>query len=101
MIDGYLSAGALGVFVTCVILGLVASWTSRFAEAWFGGYIIGGQVVYTSLFNSLVLVNSFEFMTNSVFWSFVLMMMLFLGLRVFGILQPAGVPAGMKPPPSR
>jgi ABC-type multidrug transport system fused ATPase/permease subunit len=85
--DGYLSGGALGVFLACFLLGAVASWASRLAERWFGGYEIGGQVVFVGLFAGTLLTASIEFLMNSLFWSFVLMGLLAFGLWLGGILQ--------------
>lgn len=88
IIDGYLSGGIFGVFLTGLILGLLASWASRLCERWLGGYEIGGQVVFLALFSSLVTTNSYEFVTNNVFWSFVLLTLMFLVLHYLGVLRP-------------
>lgn len=87
IIDGYLSSGAFGVFLTCFLFGGVASIASKYAEIWFGGYSGGGQVIFTSLFGWPLFTPSFEFLFNTVFWSFVLMALLAVGLRFLGILQ--------------
>jgi len=106
--DGYLSGGTFGVFLTGLILGLLASWGSRLSERWFGGYLIGGQVVFLGLFEVLVTTNSFEFLVNNVFWSFVLLVLLFFGLQFLGLLQPTYGPSarreeslGRAPSPTR
>jgi hypothetical protein len=91
VIDGYLSGGAVGVFLTCLVMGIVASWTSRMAEAWFGGYTIGTQVMHVGIFIGVVRTNSFEFWVNYVFWSFILLVILFAGLRTLGFLQESSV----------
>lgn len=88
--DGYLSAGALGVFLACLVLGSVAGVASRLAERWFGGYEIGGQIVYVGLFAGTLLTASFEFLMNALFWSFVLMGLLAIGLWLAGLLHWAG-----------
>ena len=88
--DGYLSAGALGVFLACFALGSVAGVASRLAERWFGGYGIGGQVVYVGLFAGTLLTASFEYLMNALFWSFVLMGFLAIGLWIGGLLYWAG-----------
>jgi hypothetical protein len=88
--DGYLSGGALGVFLVCFLLGSVASWASHLAERWFGGYEIGGQVVFVGLFAGAFLTASIEFLMNSLFWSFVLMGLLGFGLWLVGVLQWKG-----------
>ncbi|MCS4136375.1 exosortase Y-associated Wzy-like protein [Salinibacter ruber] len=86
IVDGYLSGGGVGVFLTCLIMGLVATWASRMVEAWFGGYAIGTQAVYVALFFSVVRQNSFEYWLNAVFWSFVFAVIVFVSLRELGVL---------------
>jgi hypothetical protein len=89
IMDGYLSYGALGVFLSCLVYGLLASLASRLAERWFGGYLIGSGVVYTALFRDMWVGNAFEFFFNSILWSFIIMFALFVGARLLGILVPA------------
>ena len=84
--DGYLAGGAVGVFFSCFFLGCFASLASRYAERWFGGYNIGGQLIYTSLFARILFVASFEFLLNALFWSLVLMVVLAYGGRASGLL---------------
>lgn len=85
--DGYLSGGALGVLLVCFVLGCVAGAASRVAERWFGGYEIGGQIVYVALFGTALLTASIEYLMNTLFWSFVLMGLLAFGLWLSGFLQ--------------
>ena len=85
--DGYLLGGALGVLLACLMLGWVAGMASRLAERWFGGYEIGGQIVYVGLFGATLLTASIEFLMNSVFWAFVLMGLLAGGLWLTGLLH--------------
>lgn len=87
--DAYMSAGAIGVFLICMALGAFLSVASRTAERWFGGYEIGGQLVYVALFMG-VIPTSMEFLGNAVFWSFVLMGLLAVGLWLSGLLQWTG-----------
>jgi len=91
--DGYLSGGALGVLLACFVLGCVAGVGSRMAERWFGGYEVGGQIVFVGLFASPLLTASIEFLMNSLFWAFVLMVLLAAGLWLLGVLQWTRVPA--------
>jgi hypothetical protein len=86
IVDTYLSGGAIGVFFGLVLYGLLASWASRLAERWFGGYLLGSGLVYTALFKVLWLSNAFEFFFNTVFWSFMVMGALFVGGRMTGFL---------------
>jgi hypothetical protein len=89
VVDAYLSGGTFGVFLGCLLYGMLASWASRLAERWFGGYLLGSGLVYTALFKVFWLTNSVEYFFNTVFWSFLLMAFLFGGGRLLGILVPA------------
>lgn len=85
--DGYLSGGILGVFLTLLIYGIVAQWISIYAEKLFGGYILGTALIYSGLFQILWRGLSFEFLINSVFWSFFTMLVIFYLFRLLGILK--------------
>ena len=84
VVDGYLTAGALGVFLSLVVYGVIAQVASNLCASWLGGYLLGG-VAYNGLFAILWQGSAFEFVANAVFWSFVL---------VF-ILHRIGVSAGI------
>jgi len=84
--DGYMAGGGVGVWVACFLLGCVASIASRLAERWFGGYEVGGQLVYTGLFARNLFTSSFEFLFNALLWSFVLMGVIAVGLWLAGVL---------------
>ncbi|WP_263831208.1 exosortase Y-associated Wzy-like protein [Salinibacter sp.] len=86
VVDAYLSGGPFGVFLGFILYGLMASWASRLAERWFGGYLLGSGLVYTALFKVFWLSNAFEFFFNTVFWSFMVMGALFVGGRMTGFL---------------
>jgi hypothetical protein len=88
VVDAYLSWGALGLLIGSLLYGMVASLASRLAERWFGGYLLGSGLVYLSLFRILWMSNSFEFLFNTVFWSFVFMGILFVAGRMSGLLVP-------------
>jgi hypothetical protein len=77
IVDGYLSGGAIGVALTCFFLGAFASWASSKAERLFGGYLIGSGLIFTGLFQILWRGNCFEFMANNLFWSTIVMYILF------------------------
>lgn len=87
--DAYLSAGGFGVFVFMLLLGMLVSWISVTAENLFGGYLLGSGLIYTGLFGVLWRGNCFEFLANSVFWSIVLMFLLFYAAQRYGIIQKA------------
>ena len=86
VVDAYLSGGAFGVLLVCFLLGLAFSWTSRLAERYLGGYRFGTAVVYTGLFATLILTNSFEFFANTFFWSCVTLAMTFTALKLTGLI---------------
>jgi len=86
VVDAYLSWGASGIFIGFLLYGMAASWASRLAERWFGGYVVGSGVVYTSLFEGFWVSNSLEFFFSMVFWSFVLMGGLYIVGRMTGFL---------------
>jgi len=86
--DAYLSAGGFGVFLFMLLLGMLVSWLSVTAEKLFGGYLMGSGLVCTGLFQMLWRGNCFEFLSNAVFWSVVVMFLLFYAGRKIGIIQP-------------
>ena len=89
VVDSYLTAGALGVLGFGLLYGLLASWASRLAERWFGGYLMGTGLLYTALFQVMWTGNAFEFLFNTVLWSFAIMGGLFMLGRYFDLLVPA------------
>ncbi len=89
VVDGYLSGGTLGVFITLIIYGIIAQLISMKAERLFGGYVLGTALMYSGLFQILWRGLSFEFIINSVFWSYVSMLIIFRILRILNILKPS------------
>jgi len=73
VVDAYLSGGWLGILISLFAYGAIAQLISVKAEALFGGYILGTALVFSGLFQILWRGLSFEFIINSVFWSFVTM----------------------------
>ncbi|HEX2723653.1 MAG TPA: hypothetical protein VHM24_12120, partial [Gemmatimonadaceae bacterium] len=96
VVDAYLSAGALGIFFACLTYGVLASVMSRLAERWFGGYLMGSGLAYTGLFQIFWRGNAFEFFVGTVFWSFIMMVMMFQLARSLGILKRD---FAVRPPP--
>ncbi len=84
--DAYLSGGITGIIVLSLLLGYTASRISVLCENLFGGYILGSGLMYTGLFQIFWRGNCFEFMLNSVFWSYVLLHLLFFAGRKTGII---------------
>lgn len=88
VVDAYLSAGAFGIFIAHLIFGALCSFASRLAERWFGGYLIGGGIMYLGMFRIFWTGNSFEFFCNQAFWGVLIMGALFLAGRWLGVLAP-------------
>jgi len=76
IVDAYLSGGTIGVFISLFIYGAVAQLISRKAEYLFGGYILGTALIFSGLFQIMWRGLSFEFLINSVFWSYVSMIII-------------------------
>lgn len=85
IVDAYLSFGGLGVFVFLFLYGATAQLISSVAERLFGGYILGSALIFSGLFQIMWRGLSFEFLINSVFWSFITMLIiqkLLIAIRV-------------------
>ncbi|RYZ97649.1 MAG: hypothetical protein EOP47_21160 [Sphingobacteriaceae bacterium] len=76
VVDAYLSGGGLGVFICLFIYGASSQLIALKAEKLFGGYILGTALVFSGLFQIFWRGLSFEFIINSVFWSYVTMLLL-------------------------
>jgi hypothetical protein len=87
IVDGYLSGGALGVFLALFVYGAAVQLISQKAEQLFGGYILGTALVFSGLFQILWRGLSFEFLLNSVFWSYITMIILHKILKAQNILE--------------
>ncbi|MGZ3752498.1 MAG: exosortase Y-associated Wzy-like protein, partial [Mucilaginibacter sp.] len=73
IVDAYLSFGGIGVFVYLLLYGAVAQLISMKAESLFGGYLLGTALIFSGLFQIMWRGLSFEFLINTVFWSYVSM----------------------------
>ncbi|TWR25198.1 hypothetical protein FPZ43_17150 [Mucilaginibacter pallidiroseus] len=76
IVDGYLSGGVLGIFVSLFTYGAVAQLISTKAEYLFGGYILGTALIFSGLFQIFWRGLSFEFIINVVFWSYISMLLI-------------------------
>ena len=76
IVDTYLSAGGIGVFIGMLLYGAVAQLISLHAEKLFGGYILGTALLFSGLFQIMWRGLSFEFLINTVFWSYVSMILI-------------------------
>jgi hypothetical protein len=77
VVDAYLSGGAFGVFISLLIYGCVAQYISVKAETLFGGYLLGSALIFSGLFQIFWRGLSFEFIINTVFWSYITMFVIF------------------------
>ena len=87
IVDGYLSGGALGIIITLFFYGAAAQLISMKAEQLFGGYILGTALIFSGLFQLFWRGTSLEFMSNSVFWSYITMIAIFTVMRTTGLLK--------------
>lgn len=88
IVDAYLSFGGWGVLFFLMLYGSVCQLISQYAEKLFGGYVLGTALIFSGMFQILWRGLSFEFLINSVFWSFVTMLLLFKLFRALKILKP-------------
>lgn len=87
IVDAYLSFGAWGVFFCLFVYGAVCQSISQITEKLFGGYVLGTALVFSGMFQIFWRGLSFEFLINSVFWSFITMLLLFRMFRSLNILK--------------
>ncbi|GAA3975246.1 exosortase Y-associated Wzy-like protein [Mucilaginibacter dorajii] len=87
VVDAYLSGGSLAIFILLFIYGAVAQFISMKAERLFGGYILGTALVFSGLFQIMWRGLSFEFIINTVFWSYVTMIVIHKVLLSRNILK--------------
>jgi hypothetical protein len=87
IVDAYLSYGGLGVFIYLFMYGAAAQLISQKAEELFGGYTLGTALIFSGLFQIFWRGLSFEFMFNTVFWSFISMYLIFAILRRIGMIK--------------
>lgn len=87
IVDAYLSGGVFGIFLSLFIYGAAAQLISIKAEELFGGYTLGTALIFSGLFQIFWRGMSFEFLINSVFWSYVSMLGIFKILKAYNILH--------------
>jgi len=86
--DAYLCCGAFGVFIFLFIYGALAQVISMKAESLFGGYIMGTALIFSGLFQIMWRGSSFEFLVNTLFWSYMTMLVINKILVMYNILKP-------------
>jgi len=87
--DAYLSGGAPGIFICLFSYGALCQLISNKAEQLFGGYLLGIALIFSGLFQVFWRGQCFEFLLNTVCWSYVSMYLIFYTLRFFAVLIPA------------
>lgn len=89
VVDAYLSFGGVGVFIFLFLYGATAQLISIKAERLFGGYILGTALIFSGLFQIMWRGLSFEFLINTVFWSYVSMILIQKILLATNVLKKA------------
>ncbi|WP_295667817.1 exosortase Y-associated Wzy-like protein [uncultured Mucilaginibacter sp.] len=87
IVDAYLSWGIPGILIGLFLYGAIAQLISLKAEYLFGGYTLGTALIFSGLFQIFWRGLSFEFLVNSVFWSYISMYFIFRILRYTGVLE--------------
>lgn len=88
IVDTYLSGGLGGVFVGMFLYGAIAQLISAYAEKLFGGYTLGTALIFSGLFQIMWRGLSFEFLINTIFWSFISMLLIHRVLVASHVLEP-------------
>jgi hypothetical protein len=84
--DGYLIAGIPGVYMLMVVYGLTAQLLCNLSEKLFGGYQLGCIIMFNGIFQQMWRGNNLEFLSNNVFYGFILLIVIFLSMKGLGML---------------
>ena len=76
IVDAYLSGGDWGIFIFLFAYGALAQLIAVKAEKLFGGYILGTALIFSGLFQIMWRGISFEFLFNTIFWSYISMLLI-------------------------
>ena len=87
IVDGYLSAGPFGIMLSLFIYGFALQWICGIAESWFGGYFLGTAIVFNGLFPIFWRGLSFEFILNTVLYSFLTMFVIRWLLYTYNFIE--------------
>ncbi len=88
IVDAYLSGGDWGIFIFLFAYGALAQLIAIKAEKLFGGYILGTALIFSGLFQIMWRGISFEFLFNTIFWSYISMLLIHKVLISTKILKP-------------
>ena len=92
VVDAYLSFGTMGVFCTFILLGIIAQVLCNECENRYGGYQFGSLILMGAFSDTLWRGNNFEFMFNSLFYGYILIIIINRLLLFLKILVPLEVP---------
>ncbi len=95
IVDAYLSFGTMGVFVFFILIGLIAQALCNTCENLYGGYQFGTIIIMGTFSNTLWRGNNFEFMFNSLFYGYILVLIINGILKLFKILKPLEQPTSI------
>ena len=87
IVDGYLSGGIFGIMLSLFLYGYALQWFCGIAESWFGGYFLGTAIVFNGLFPIFWRGLSFEFILNTVLYSFLTMYVVHRLLYTYDFLE--------------
>lgn len=76
VVDAYLSFGWFGVLILLFLYGVWCQFLCNRAESLYGGYQFGTMIIFNGIFQILWRGNNFEFIINSSFYGFVLLIIL-------------------------
>ncbi len=87
IVDGFLTAGGIGVWVALFFYGAFAQWMANACERYFGGYLFGLVIIYTGVFRFMWRGNCFEYIFNNMVYGSLLLIALFHVFRRLNILS--------------
>ncbi|MDN5289010.1 MAG: hypothetical protein JWR38_5284 [Mucilaginibacter sp.] len=88
IVDAYLSYGGFGIWLFMFAYGAAAQLISLKAEQLFGGYLLGTALIFSGLFQVFWRGSSLEFIVNTVFWSYISMLLIAWVFKSKNILKP-------------
>lgn len=87
VVDGYLSFGAFGVFISIFLYGMFVQWAYHKSESLFKGYELGGIVIFNGIFQPLWRGNNFEFILNNMVYGLIALFLIYHILRFLKLLN--------------
>jgi hypothetical protein len=87
IVDGYLMAGTIGVYILMLLYGLITQKLCNVSEGLFGGYEMGCIVMFNGIFQPLWRGNNLEFLINNVFYGTCLLLIVFYSLKAAGLIR--------------